>query len=98
MPLRQVQVLSSGLQIYLTPAVIYFSSVLLMSALLTVPNQTRLPALICFCLEGAASLGYSGSLAIGREAGMSSFRSVHTPSWLVVAWYCCEGPKSALTW
>ena len=69
MPLRQVQVLSSDLQIYITPAVIYFSSVLLMSALLTVPNQTRLTALICICLEGAAGPGYSGSLAIRQETG-----------------------------
>ena len=45
------------------------SSVLLISALLTVPNQTRLTAVICICLEGIAGLGYSGFLAIRRGAG-----------------------------
>ena len=54
----------SSIRIYLTPAVIYLGSVLLMSALLTVPNQTRLTAIICICVEGVAGLGYSGSLAI----------------------------------
>jgi membrane protein CcdC involved in cytochrome C biogenesis len=58
-----------AIKIYLTPAVIYFSSVLLISALLTVPNQTRLTAVICICLEGIAGLGYSGFLAIRRGAG-----------------------------
>lgn len=53
---------------YLTPAVIYLSSVLFMSALLTVPNQTRLTAVICICLEGVAGLGYSPSLALRRGA------------------------------
>ena len=53
-------------RIYLTPAVIYFCSVLLTSALLTVPNQTRLSALTCICLQGIVGLGYSGSLAIRR--------------------------------
>jgi len=61
------------IRIYLTPAVIYFSSVLLMSALLTIPNQTRLTAVICICLEGIAGLGYSGSLAIRRGAGSAFY-------------------------
>jgi hypothetical protein len=56
------------IRICLTPAVIYFSSVLLLSALLTVPNQTRLSAVLCICLEGIAGLGYSGFLAIRRGA------------------------------
>ena len=60
---------TSAIQIYLTPAVIYFSSVLLTSALLTVPNQTRLTAVICICLEGIAGVGYCGSLAVRRGAG-----------------------------
>ncbi len=54
------------IRIYLTPVVIYFSSVLLMSALLTVPNQTPLTAVVCVCLEGIAGLGYSASLAVRR--------------------------------
>lgn len=56
------------IRIYLTPVVIYFSSLLLMSAVLTVPNQTPLAAVISTCLPGMVGLGYSGSLAI-RRAG-----------------------------
>jgi hypothetical protein len=63
----------ASIRIYLTPVVIYFSSVLLMSALLTVPNQTRLSAVTCICLEGIAGLGYSGSLAVRRGAGSASY-------------------------
>lgn len=58
-----------SIRIYLTPTVIYFGSVLLISAVLTVPNQTLLSALICICLAGFAGLGYSGFLAIRRGAG-----------------------------
>jgi len=60
---------------YLTPTVIYFSSVLLMSALLTVPNQTRLSAVTCICLQGVAGLGYCGSLAIRRGAGSAFYEA-----------------------
>jgi hypothetical protein len=62
-----------NIRIYLTPVVIYFGSVLLMSALLIVPNQTRLSAVTCICLEGIVGLGYSGSLAIRRGAGSASY-------------------------
>jgi len=61
-----------SIRIYLTPAVIYFSSVLLLSALLSVPNQTRLTAVICICLEGIAGLAYSAFLAIKRGASYQS--------------------------
>ena len=60
---------SADIRVYLTPAVIYFGSVLLISALLTVPNQTRLSAVICVCAGGVGGLGYCGSLAIRRRAG-----------------------------
>ncbi|HXZ39687.1 MAG TPA: hypothetical protein VEG68_03025 [Terriglobales bacterium] len=63
-----------AIRIYLTPAVIYFGSVLLMSALLTVPNQTRLSAVICICFEGIAGLGYSGSLTIRRGADSGYYK------------------------
>jgi hypothetical protein len=63
----------ANIRIYLTPAVICFSSVLLMSALLIVPSQTRLSAVICVCLEGIAGLGYCGSLVIRRSAGSASY-------------------------
>lgn len=55
-----------SIRTYLTPTVIYFTSVLLMSALLTVPGQTRLTAAICICLGGTVGVVYSGSLAIRR--------------------------------
>jgi len=63
------------IRIYLTPVVIYFGSVLLMSALLTVPNQTRLTGVICVCLEGIAGLGYCGSLAIRRGVGSAFYEA-----------------------
>ena len=64
---------TANIRIYLTPTVIYFSSVLLMSALLTVPNQTRLSAIICICLQGITGLGYSGFLAIRHGAGRAAY-------------------------
>src|SRR5580692_613325 len=39
--------LASKSRIYLTPAVVYLTSVLVMSALLTIPNQTQPSAVIC---------------------------------------------------
>ena len=62
------------IRIYLTPVVIYFASVLLLSTLLTVPNQTRLSALICICLEGVAGVGYAGSLAMRRGTGSAFYQ------------------------
>jgi hypothetical protein len=41
---RRLKYATPHIRIYLTPAVIYFGSVLLMSTLLAVPNQTRLSA------------------------------------------------------
>jgi hypothetical protein len=63
-----------SIRIYLTPTVIYFSSVLGMSALLIVPNQTRLSAVTCICLAGIVGMGYCGSMAIRRGAGSASYR------------------------
>ena len=51
--------------LYLTPTVVYFGSVLLLAALLTFPNHTRLTASLCICLVGVAGLVYSGSFLIG---------------------------------
>jgi hypothetical protein len=51
----------------LTPAVIYLTSVLIMSALLTVPNQTRLSAVLCICTMGVFGLIYIGSLTVFRS-------------------------------
>jgi len=62
-----------SIRIYLTPVVVYFGSVLLMSAVLIVPNHTRLSAVICICLGGILGLGYSGSLAIRRGSGSPSY-------------------------
>jgi hypothetical protein len=64
---------TAALRIYLTPVVIYFSSVLLTGALLIVPNQTRLSAVTCICVVGIVGMGYSGSLAIRRGAGSASY-------------------------
>ncbi len=59
--------LASKSRIYLTPAVIYLTSVLVMSALLTIPNQTQLSSVICICTMGIFGLVYIGSLAILRN-------------------------------
>ena len=43
---------------------IYFSTVLLLSALLSIPTQARLTAVTCTCLVGIAGLICSALLAI----------------------------------
>jgi len=53
--------LASKSRIYLTPAVIYLTSVLVMSALLTIPNQTQLSSVTCICSMGIFGLVYIGS-------------------------------------
>ncbi len=58
--------LTSKSKVYLTPAVIYLTSVLIMSALLTIPNQTRLSAVLCICTMGVFGLSYIGSLTVLR--------------------------------
>ena len=63
----------SSLKTYLTPTVICFSTVLLMSAILTIPTQTRLTTVICICLAGIGGLAYSVSLVIRRGAGISFY-------------------------
>jgi len=72
---RRLKYATPHIRIYLTPAVIYFGSVLLMSALLAIPNQTPLTAVICVCLEGIAGLGYCGSLAIRRGVGSAFYEA-----------------------
>jgi hypothetical protein len=59
--------LASKSRVYLTPAVIYLTSVLVMSALLTIPNQTQLSSVICICAMGVSGLGYIGSLTVLRS-------------------------------
>jgi hypothetical protein len=56
--------LASKSRIYLTPAVVYLTSVLVMSALLTIPNQTQPSAVICVCTMGTFGLVYIGSLIV----------------------------------
>lgn len=58
--------LASKSKVYLTPAVLYLTTVLVMSALLTIPNQSRLSAAICICIMGLFGLIYIGSLAVLR--------------------------------
>jgi hypothetical protein len=53
--------LASKSKVYLTPAVIYLTSVLIMSALLTIPNQTRLSAVI-----GIPSCVFSACFTLAR--------------------------------
>jgi hypothetical protein len=62
-------------RIYLTPVIICFSSVLLTSALLAIPNQTTLSTVICLYLVGIAGLVYSSSLAVRRDGNTPSYES-----------------------
>jgi hypothetical protein len=64
---------------YLTPTAIYFSSVLLIGALLAIPNQTRLTDLICVCLGGIFGVVTAGRWHSG-EVPMSPFTTVPTLS------------------
>jgi len=59
--------LASKSKVYLTPAVIYLTSVLIMSALMTIPNQTRLSAVICISIMCVFGLLYIGSLMVMRS-------------------------------
>jgi hypothetical protein len=56
---------TAKIRLYLTPTVIYFASELLLAALLTFPNHTRLTATLCICLAGVVGLVYSGTTLIG---------------------------------
>ncbi len=58
---------ASKSRIYLTPAIIYLTSVLVMSALLTIPNRTQLSSVICICIMGIFGLIYIGSLIVLRS-------------------------------
>jgi len=57
---------TAKIRMYLTPTVLYFSTVLLLASLLTFPNHTRLSASLCIGLAGVAGLVYSGSLLLGQ--------------------------------
>jgi len=63
----------SSLKTYLTPTVVYFTSVLLMSATLCIPTQTRLTTVICICFGSIAGLAYAVSLLIRRGASVSFY-------------------------
>jgi membrane protein CcdC involved in cytochrome C biogenesis len=58
------------IRIYLTPTVIYFASVLLLSGALTFPTQSRLSATLCCCVLGAAGIFYALSLLWGSRRGV----------------------------
>ncbi len=64
---------STKVPIYLTPTAIYFTSVLFLAALLTIPNHTRLTATLCICFVAFVGLVYSGSRFIGRDVKKSYY-------------------------
>ena len=57
------------IRLYLTPTVVLFGSVLCLSALLTIPNQSRFTVTLCACLVGGAGVLYSASMLITRAGG-----------------------------
>jgi hypothetical protein len=63
----------SKIPIYLTPTVIYFVSVLFLTALLTFPNHTQLTAALCICVVGAVGAVYSGSFFVRRGVRKSYY-------------------------
>ena len=72
----------SKIPIYLTPTVIYFASVLFITALLTFPNHTQLTATLCICVVGATGVVYSGSFFV-RRGIMKSYYDQH--DWIAYA-------------
>jgi hypothetical protein len=67
---------TASIRIYLTPTIIYFSSVLFLTAFLTFPNHTRLTAALCNGLVGMVGLIYSGTLFI-RAGAKKSYDQPH---------------------
>jgi hypothetical protein len=73
---RSVEDATAKIRMYLTPTVVYFASVLLLAALLTFPNHTRLTATLCICLAGVVGLAYLGTSLIGG-GDKKSFGELH---------------------
>jgi len=75
--------LASKSRVHLTPAVIYLTSVLIMSAVLTIPNHTPLSAFICISIMCVFGLLYIGSLAVLRsqlyQGGFERYRYAGVP-------------------
>jgi hypothetical protein len=55
------------IRVYMTPTVVYFASVLILSALLTFPNHTPLTAMLCATLSGIGGVIYAGFSLIGNK-------------------------------
>ena len=85
---------ASKIPIYLTPTVIYFTSVLFLAALLTFPNHTHLTATLCVCGVGAVGVVYSGSFFARRGVRVSyydlrdriAYAAVPLAAYTLLAW------------
>jgi hypothetical protein len=55
------------IRVYMTPTVVYFASVLILSALLTFPNHTPLTAAFCTTLSGIGGVVYAGFSLVGNK-------------------------------
>jgi hypothetical protein len=55
------------IRVYMTPTVVYFASILILSALLIFPNHTPLTAALCATLSGVGGLIYAGFSLIGNK-------------------------------
>ena len=68
-------------QTFMTPTVVYFSLVLLLSALMNVPVQTRLSLMVQFAVAGAFGCGYSLS-HLPRLHQFQHEGSLNSPAWV----------------
>lgn len=71
-------------QVYITPTVVYFASVLGVGELGTIPTHTRISAAVCICLVGLAGLGYSGFLRFAHRRSKSYNERVDLINYAVI--------------
>jgi hypothetical protein len=70
---------TANIRTYLTPTVVFFGSVLIVAALLTFPDHTRLTATLCIFVSGGVGLVYSGFLLLrGFKKGSEKWNDLIT--------------------
>ncbi|HEY4213677.1 MAG TPA: hypothetical protein VGM84_19520 [Steroidobacteraceae bacterium] len=64
----------TGLRAFITPTVVYFVTVLWLSALMTVPGQTPLSLSACVALSGVLGIAYCGRVIYWMFAVFSDYK------------------------